>query len=257
MSRTPDRTLPAPDEVDPAALFRRGFVAMLPLWAGAIPAGIAYGVAARAAGLSAFETQLMSALVFSAAAQLGAVSLLAAGTAAAVVVATAMALTVQVLLIGLAVGRQLRLSWFQRLLTAWLLTDAAYAVAGARERLRLPVLLGAGASMFAAWNGGTALGVVAGGAVPDPQRLGIAFVVPLSFLAVLAPRLRSRTMVLVALAAGVTTLLLVRVAPGGVAVLGAGIVGSMAGAWVARQDHASTGADGADEREGASWPRSG
>ena len=46
---------------------------------GAIPSGIAYGVAAHGAGLGPGETQLMSLVVFSAAAQVGAVALLGAG----------------------------------------------------------------------------------------------------------------------------------------------------------------------------------
>src|SRR5436309_10521498 len=64
---------------DAMAAFGRGYLALLPLWSGAIPAGIAYGVAARAAGLSVPETQVMSLVVFSAAGQIGAVSLLAGG----------------------------------------------------------------------------------------------------------------------------------------------------------------------------------
>ena len=31
--------------------FWRGYLALLPLWSGAIPAGVAFGVAARSAGL--------------------------------------------------------------------------------------------------------------------------------------------------------------------------------------------------------------
>jgi hypothetical protein len=61
--------------------FAQGFPAMLPLWTGAIPVGIAYGAAAREAGLSLAETQLMSLTVFSAAAQMSAVALIGAGRA--------------------------------------------------------------------------------------------------------------------------------------------------------------------------------
>jgi hypothetical protein len=108
------------ESTEPGALaaFWQGYLALLPLWTGAIPAGVAYGVAARGAGLSVFETQLMSLTVFSAAAQIGAVSLLGAGGSALLLVGTVLALNAQLLLLGLAVGRQLRLSWPQRLLTA-------------------------------------------------------------------------------------------------------------------------------------------
>jgi predicted branched-subunit amino acid permease len=212
-------------------LFGRGFAALLPLWAGAIPVGIAYGVAARAAGLSFGETQLMSLTVFSAAAQVSAVSLLDDGAPALVLVGAALALNAQLLLLGLAAGRQLRPSRVERLAAAYLLTDGAYGVAVAGGRLTLPGLLGTGASMFVAWNIGTCLGATAGDILPDPRRIGVDLVAPLTFLAVLVPLVRTRAALAAALVAGLAALLLPRVAPSGVAVLGAGLLGSIAGAW--------------------------
>jgi predicted branched-subunit amino acid permease len=150
---------------DSLADFRRGYLALLPLWSGAIPAGVAYGVAARSAGLSVGETQLMSLLVFSAAGQIGAVSLIAGGASPLLLIGTVMALNAQLVLLGLAIGRQLQLSWLQRLATAWLLTDGAYGVSLGVGPLRLAVLLGAGASMYTGWNIGTALGAGDGAGV--------------------------------------------------------------------------------------------
>jgi predicted branched-subunit amino acid permease len=223
-----------PDEADhtpTATYFARGFLAMLPLWVAAIPSGIAYGVAARGVGLGALETQVMSLLVFSAAGQVGVVALLGTGVPTALLIGTATALNAQVLLLGLAVGRQLRLSWAKRLLAAFFLTDAAFAIAATRERLRLPVLLGAGVSMYIGWNGGTAIGIAAGRVLLDVRGLGIDFVLPLIFLAILVPIVRTRAALIVVLVSGVTTFLLARVIPSGVAVLTAGVAASIAGAW--------------------------
>lgn len=218
------------------ALFLRGFVALLPLWTGAIPFGIAYGVSARNAGLSVGETQLMSLVVFSAAAQVSAVSLLAEGAPILVLVGTVLALNAQLLLLGLAIGRQVRLSWAKRLVAAWFLTDGAYGIATAHGRLQLPILLGAGVSMYIAWNTGTVLGTAVGVALPDTRQLGVDFVVPLTFLAVLVPLVRTRTAALVALVAGVTALVLIWGGAAIVAVLGAGLAGSAVGAWRTRRD---------------------
>jgi 4-azaleucine resistance transporter AzlC len=220
------------------ALFRRGFVGLLPLWLGAIPIGIAYGVAARAAGFSLVETQLMSIIVFSASAQISALSLLAAGAPIVVIIVTALALNAQLLLIGLAIGRQQRPSWPARLLTASILTDAAYGVALADGRARLPVLVGAGVSMLLGWNLGTAIGAIVGAALPDPRRLGVDLVVTLTFLGVLVPLIRTRAALMAALAAGLATLVLVSLAPS-VAVLGAGVVGGSVGAWWSRREVAA------------------
>jgi predicted branched-subunit amino acid permease len=214
--------------------FWRGYLALLPLWSGAIPAGIAYGVAARSAGLGVVETQVMSLVVFSAAGQIGAVSLIAGGASPLLLIGTVMALNAQLLLLGLAIGQQLRLSWLERLATAWLLTDGAYGVSLGVGPLRLAVLLGAGASMYTGWNLGTALGAGVGAALPTPGAFGIDLVAPLAFLAVLVPLVGSRPALLVAVVAGVTALLLSRVVPAGVAVLVAGLVGCAVGAWATR-----------------------
>jgi predicted branched-subunit amino acid permease len=205
----------------------------MPLWAGAIPVGVAYGLAARAVGLSLLETQVMSLLVFSAAAQVSAVSLLDDGAPAIVMLATALLLNVQLLLLGLVAGREARPGWPGRLLGAFFLTDGAYGTAIAGGRLTLPGLVGAGASMYVAWNLGTALGATIGDAIPDPRAVGVDLVAPLTFLAVLVPLVRTQPAVVAALVAGATVLLLAPVAPTGVAVLGAGLGGSAAGAWAA------------------------
>jgi predicted branched-subunit amino acid permease len=216
--------------------FGAGYLALLPLWTGAIPAGLAFGVAARSAGLSVGETQLMSLVVFSAAGQIGAVSLLAGGASPLLLIGTVLALNAQLLLLGLAVGRQLRLSWPQRLATASLLTDGAYGVSLGVGPLRLGVLLGAGASMYTGWNLGTLLGAGLGAALPNPGAFGINLVAPLAFLAVLVPLVRSRPTLLVAVVSGVTAWVLSGVAAGGVAVLAAGLIGCGVGAWATRHE---------------------
>jgi predicted branched-subunit amino acid permease len=231
MSSTHD---PAPNGARQA--FLRGAVSLLPLWAGAIPSGIAFGVAARHAGLGAGETQLMSLLVFSAAGQMGAVSLLDAGTSPALVLGTVIALNAQLLLLSVTVARQLRPPPTLRPLVAWLLTDGAYGVAAARVPLHLATLMGAGASMYAAWNLGTALGIAAGNTLVETRHLGLDLIVPLTFVAVLVPLLRTHAACLAGLTSALVALLLARLVPLGIAVLAAGLAGSTAGAWWARRE---------------------
>ena len=230
----PQTTTPTDAAADAArTLFSRGFVGLMPLWTGAIPVGIAYAVAARGVGLSFFETQLMSLTLFSAAAQLSAVAMIASGTPVVVLILTALTLNLQLFLYGVTAARANRPSMRRRLLPAYFLTDGAFAVAVAGGRIRLPVLLGAGVSMFAAWNIGTLIGASAGAILPDLTPLGVDFVAPLTFLAVLVPLVRARPALLTILVAALTALVLLRVIPD-LAVLGAGITGSVAGAWASR-----------------------
>ena len=220
--------------------FREGFVAMLPLWAGAIPSGIAYGVAARAVGVGALDAQVMSLTVFTAAGQITAISLLAEESTLVATFITVMAVNAQIPLLGVAAARQLRPTLFQKMQLSLLLTDGAFGIAAAREPLRHYVLVGAGVSMYLGWNIGTALGLTAGGAVGDPASSGLDFVVPLSFLAVLVPLVRDRSAVVTILAAAIIAIVVLQVAPVGVAVLSAGIGGSAAG--IAVSSHGPSGA---------------
>jgi predicted branched-subunit amino acid permease len=227
------------------ALFGRGFVGLMPLWTGAIPVGIAYAVAARAVGLSFFETQLMSLTVFSAAAQLSAVSLIASGTPVVILILTALTLNLQLFLYGVTAARENHPSVRRRLLPAYFLTDGAFAVAVAGGRIRLPVLLGAGVSMFSAWNAGTLIGASAGAILPDLTPLGVDFVAPLTFLAVLVPLVRSRPALLTVMVAAITALVLNEFIPD-LVVLGAGVTGGVAGAWSLRRSNPSRPADAAN-----------
>jgi predicted branched-subunit amino acid permease len=232
--------LPSPAEAERVStlrLVRVGFVAMLPLWAAAIPFGVVYSVAALEAGWRPLTVQLMSLTVFSAATQVSVATLSQADASSLEILITAGALNIHLLLIGAAIARELPLMLARRLGVAALLTDASYAVAASKPPLRLPVLIGSGISMYAGWNLGTALGLLAGQSIPDPQRIALDLVVPLTFIAVLTPMLRSRPNVAVAAGSAVGTLALAAWLPLGFAILTAGSLASLAGAWaIARQE---------------------
>jgi predicted branched-subunit amino acid permease len=215
--------------------FHEGFMAMLPLWAGAIPSGIAYGVAARAVGVGALDAQIMSLTVFTAAGQITAISLIGEGGRLITTFVTVMAVNAQIPLLGIAAARHLHPTRFQKLQLSLLLTDGAFGIAAARQPLRHYVLVGAGASMYLGWNIGTALGLTAGGAIGDPTSSGLDFVVPLSFLAVLVPLIRDRSTVMTVLAAAAVAVIVVQFAPIGVAILAAGIAGSAVGIATSRR----------------------
>ena len=240
MNQSASTPLSIDQEASGRSLFLTGFKAMAPLWAGAIPAGAAFGVIALDASLTAVETVLMSSLVFTSAGQVSAVAFLAEQASNVLIVATVAALNIQLVLLGLAIGRQLQLRGLEKVLTAWFLTDGSFAIAAGRGPLRMPVLVGAGVSMYVGWNLGTVLGVVAGRAVADVQALGVALIVPLCFLAVLAPLLRSMPAAAAALGGVSAALALVQVVPSGVAVLGGGLAGCGLGALLERSRRGST-----------------
>jgi 4-azaleucine resistance transporter AzlC len=207
---------------------------MMPLWLGVAPFAVAYAVLARDAGLSIVETQALSLLVFAGSAQVSAVGLFGRGASGLEVVLTTFLLNVRHVLYGMSLGRVVPMTRRERLFGAYLLTDEAYGVSVARGANTFPFVLGAELSLFLVWNVMTLVGSLVGGVIPDPERLGVDFVFPVAFLALLVPLLRRRIDVAVALVAGLTAWLLAKWLPGGVPVLGAGVSGALFGALLSR-----------------------
>src|SRR5258708_2483531 len=76
-----------------------------------------------------------------------------------------------------------------------------------------------GAAVFTLWNLGTLVGALATHALPDPKVLGFDAAPPAAFLALLAPRLRAREPLAIALGAGVVALVCLPFLPAGVPLL--------------------------------------
>jgi 4-azaleucine resistance transporter AzlC len=214
--------------------FRRGFRALVPLWLGVIPFGIAYAVTARSAGLSVIETQALSVLVFAGSAQVSAAGLFATGASGIEIVLTTFLLNVRHVLYGVKLGREIPLTARERPAAAYFLTDEAFGVVAVARERTFPFLLGAELSLFATWNLATLAGAFVGNAIPDPEKLGVDLIFPLAFLALLVPLVRTRVELAVAVASGALAYVLARALPGGLPILVTGVAGSLLGAWLTR-----------------------
>jgi len=209
---------------------------MLPLWLGVVPFGIAYALAAGEAGLSSFETQAMSVVVFAGASQFSAAALFGDGAAGFSIVLTALALNIRHVLYGLSLSQRFELSRRQRLLAAHLLTDEAFGVAYASGTSNPGFLFGTATSLFFAWNLATLAGIGLGGVFADPSELGLDFIFPLAFLALLVPLVRGRVELSVAVVAAGVAWLGSQVWPVGPSVVAAGVMASLLGAWLTRRE---------------------
>ncbi len=222
-------------------LFWRGFRAVVPLWAGMIPFAIAYAVTARSAGLSIFDTQLMSLAVFAGSAQFSGASMFLTGAAPITIILTTFIINVRHLLYSLSLGQKMKLSWPQRLIGAHFLTDEAFGITLASGQTSFAYLLGAELSVFVPWNLSTLAGSLLSEAIPDgmsPERLGIDFIFPVAFLALLIPLLKKRSDVVIAVLSGATAFLLANIfkVNGGLTILLVGVVGSFVGALVTKDE---------------------
>ncbi len=173
-----------PDRTAVRASRRRLVIDGLGISVGAIGFGFVYGLSARAAGFSLLEASAMSVIVFAGAAQFAAVGYVVGGFSwPGVVVLTAFINARHILysaaLAPYLAGRSRPL----RAVLAHLLTDEAFALSLAHfRRLGRADLWGywwaAIVTTFIPWNLATVAGVLAGGQIPDPTRLGLDVIFP-------------------------------------------------------------------------------
>ncbi len=186
---------------------------MLPMLLGIVPFGIVCGVGALAAGASPLQALVMSLIIFSGAAQIAATQLIAAGAPFAVIVLTCFVLSLRFLMYSAALAphfRALDSRW--RNLLAFLLTDQAFAATIQRFResgdlrANASYFLGSGVLLWVTWAIATVAGVLLGSVIPPSWDLD--FVVPLVFIALLAPLLRDRVSIIVFAAAAIAVVAL-------------------------------------------------
>ena len=198
----------------PASVYRQGAILIAPISIAVFAFGVTFGVLARSAGMGSIAAIVMSATTFAGSAQFAAASILGAAGGTATAIAAALLLNARYVPIGISVAAGFEGGFVRRLLAAQLVVDESWAVAS-RRGFDFRILVGAGVVLYAAWNLGTALGVVGGGALGNPKRLGLDAAFPALFLALLVPQLRSRrSWAAAAIAASIAFVLIPLTRPG-------------------------------------------
>ncbi len=170
--------------------------------------------------------------MFSGASQFATVAVLGAGGAPLTAMATAVLLGSRNAIYGLGLSSLLRVAGVRRLVAAQLVIDESTAMSLGREDERLNRLgfWATGASVFVLWNAGTLVGALAAHALPNPRAAGVDAAAPAAFLALLAPRVRARLSMGVAVTAAGIGLASVPFLPAGGPVLLAALVAIVVGA---------------------------
>jgi predicted branched-subunit amino acid permease len=168
---------------------------------------------------------VMSLVLFAGSAQFGSLAVLAAGGGAFPAIVAGLLLNARFLPMGIAVAPSLPGSPARRAAEGQAVVDASWALANqGGGRFDRHMLLGATMPQYPAWVAGTALGVLIGDAIGDPERFGLDALFPAFFLALLVPELRTRTELGVALGGAAIAFALIPVAPAGVPILAACLV---------------------------------
>ena len=215
--------------------FLRGVKAELPILLGVTPFGMIYGVLATNAGLSTFDAQAMSAVVFAGSSQFMLVQLVALGTPAIMMILTGFVINLRHALYSASIAPYTRhLSTIWKVVLSYLLTDEAYAVTVMRYRDGDDIkhkhwfFLGAGLALWTCWQVSTAAGIFLGAQVPPAW--GLDFTLALTFIAIAVPAIKDRPSLLSALSAGVTALLTWNL-PYKLGVIASALVGIGVGLW--------------------------
>ncbi len=194
--------------------------------------GLSFGAIGVASGLDVWQTAALSLLMFTGASQFAFVGVMASGGSPWSGTATAILLGTRNGLYALRLAPLLGWTGWRRAASAHLVIDESTAMSVNRrtpEESRVG-FLSAGLAVFALWNLATVVGAIAGTALGDPRDLGLDAAVGAAFLALLWPRLGSRTNQVVGVLAVAVALGVVPVTPAGVPVLAAAVVAVVAGA---------------------------
>ena len=196
----------------PSREFWLGVREELPILLGVVPFGMIYGILALSAGLSPFDAQAMSSVVFAGSSQFMIAKLVSAATPGLVIILTGFVVNLRHALYSASLApytKHLPPAW--KAILAYLLTDEAYAVSITHYQRHGEIthkhwhLLGAGLALWGSWQISTAVGIFLGAQIPAAW--GLDFALPLTFIALVVPGLKDRPGILTAGVASLAALL--------------------------------------------------
>ena len=192
-------------------VFFKGVVDVSPLMIPVVPFGLIFGVLAIDIGFTPLETMGMSLIIFGGASQIVLLQLFSGGASSLVIISSVGAVNSRHLLYGAVVSEHLsdlKLVW--KIIISYFLIDQAFAISNEylkrnENKNRYFHLVGAGATCWVIWQSTTFLGIILGAAIPE--KLGLSFAVPLTFLALLVNDFRKFINVIVIIVSGLVATL--------------------------------------------------
>ncbi|WP_084079254.1 AzlC family ABC transporter permease [Demequina sp. NBRC 110057] len=209
--------------------FRAGARAIAPLMPGSVVFGLAVGALINLAGWPAWMGPYASATVSAGASQIAIIDALTQGAPAVIAILTALVINARLALYSASLApvfAAFPTRW--KLVLSYLMTDQSAAVSVlTQDAWPNPVrrrwfILGVSGPFTGVWILGTAAGAILGPVIPAEWQIG--FIVPLMFIAVLVPALRTLPAV-AATGISIAVVLLLKDLPYGLNVLAGAIAG--------------------------------
>ncbi|MFY0618414.1 MAG: AzlC family ABC transporter permease [Shimia sp.] len=221
--------------------FLRGFRDGLPFVIVVVPFALLFGVVATEAGLPLIQVLSFSVVVIAGAAQFTALQLMAENVPALVVIISALTVNLRMAMYSASLTPHLgALPFWRRAFVAYCLVDQSYALSIMEYEKRPEMTLaqkfsyffGAITPVVPLWYGATVVGAMVGQAIPPA--LALDFAVPITFLAMIGPMLRTQAHIWAAFVS-VTTALLFAFLPWNLGLMVAAIAGMATGAEIERR----------------------
>ena len=210
-------------------IFLKGVIDVSPLMIPVVPFGLIFGVLAIDVGFTPLETMGMSLIIFGGASQIVLLQLFSGGASSLVIISSVGAVNSRHLLYGAVVSEHLsdlKLIW--KIIISYFLIDQAFARSNEyfkknKDENKYFHLVGGGATCWIIWQSTTFLGIILGAAIPE--KLGLSFAIPLTFLALLINDFRKFVNVFVIIISGIVATLGYNVIPFKAYVIVAALIG--------------------------------
>ncbi|TVP70988.1 MAG: branched-chain amino acid ABC transporter permease [Rhodobacteraceae bacterium] len=221
--------------------FWQGFRAALPHVLVIIPFGAVFGVVATEAGLNLAQVMGFSVMVIAGAAQFVAVQMMLENAPVLIVLTAALAVNLRMAMYSASLAPHLGpISWWKRAFVSYFMVDQAYAVSilkydqtpAMTPGQKMAFYMGVVTPLAPLWYLATWGGAVLGTAIP--VGLPIDFAVPITFLALIVPMLRTLAHVTAAMVS-ILGVLVFAFLPYNTGLLVAAVLAMMAGAEVERR----------------------
>ena len=210
-------------------IFLKGVIDVSPLMIPVVPFGLIFGVLAIDVGFTPIETMGMSLIIFGGASQIVLLQLFSGGASSLVIISSVGAVNSRHLLYGAVVSEHLsdlKLIW--KIIISYFLIDQAFARSNEyfkknKDENKYFHLIGGGATCWIIWQSTTFLGIILGAAIPE--KLGLSFAIPLTFLALLINDFRKFINVFVIIVSGLVATLGYNIIPFKAYVIVAALIG--------------------------------
>ena len=210
-------------------IFLKGVIDVSPLMIPVVPFGLIFGVLAIDVGFTPLETMGMSLIIFGGASQIVLLQLFSGGASSLVIISSVGAVNSRHLLYGAVVSEHLsdlKLIW--KIIISYFLIDQAFARSNEyfkknKDENKYFHLVGGGATCWIIWQSTTFLGIILGAAIPE--KLGLSFAIPLTFLALLINDFRKFINVFVIIVSGLVATLGYNIIPFKAYVIVAALIG--------------------------------